>query len=94
MTEKQVEPHMFVILGATGNLTSQKLFPAIYRLSTKGKLKEKSKILGVARKKLSDRDFRVLGREMLESGGLSVNDSVYSPWCDSCLFYQSIGEAG
>jgi len=92
MAKDQVEPHVFIIFGATGNLTRRKLFPALYRLSARGKIKGKSVILGVARRDLDDHSFRVLAREMLESAGLTVNDRVYTDWCDSCLFYQSIGQ--
>jgi len=92
MAADQVEPHVFIIFGATGNLTRRKLFPALYSLSARGKTKGKSIILGVARRDLNDRSFRVLAREMLESAGFPVNDKVYTNWCDSCLFYQSIGQ--
>jgi glucose-6-phosphate 1-dehydrogenase len=91
MLSTQVEPHLFVILGATGDLARRKLFPSIYRLSAKGALRGKSKILGCARKDLDDRSFRVLARGILESAGFSIDDRIYSPWCDSCLFYQSLG---
>ena len=30
MAEQQVEPHVFVIIGATGDLTRRKLLPALY----------------------------------------------------------------
>jgi len=92
MATRQIEPHIFIVFGATGNLTRRKLFPALYRLSAKGKTKGKSIILGVARRNLNDHSFRVLARDMLESKGLSVHDEVYSNWCNSCLFYHSIGQ--
>lgn len=92
MSATQIEPHVFVIFGATGNLTRRKLFPVLFRLSSRGELKGKGIILGVARRDLNDYSFRVLARDMLESAGLPVDDSVYSPWCESCLYYQSIGQ--
>ena len=92
MSQTEIEPHIFVIFGATGNLTRRKLFPALYHLSSKGVLKGKGTILGVARRDLNDHSFRKLARDMLESAGLPVEDSVYSPWCESCLHYQSIGQ--
>jgi len=70
------------------------LFPSIYHLSAKGALKGKTIILGVARRDLENRSFRVLAREMLVSSGLSVEEKVYSPWCDSCLSYHSIKKGG
>lgn len=79
-------------MGATGNLTRRKLFPAVYRLSAKGMLKGESKILGVSRKNMSDRDFRILARGMLKSAGLTVEDEIYSSWCDDCLFYHPLSQ--
>ena len=92
MSQTQIEPHIFVIFGATGNLTRRKLFPALYHLSSKGVLKGKGMILGVARRDLNDRSFRKIARDMLESAGLPVEDRIYSPWCEACLHYQSIGQ--
>ena len=92
MATDQVKPHLFIIFGATGNLTRRKLFPALYRLSAQGKTKGKSVILGIARQDLDDHSFRVLAREMLESAEFPVDDKVYRNWCDSCLFYHSIGQ--
>ncbi|MFC1487952.1 glucose-6-phosphate dehydrogenase [Thermoproteota archaeon] len=87
-----IEPHLFIILGATGNLTQKKLFPALYRLSVQGELIGKTKILGVARRRLNNTDFRNQARNMLKSIGLTIDPNIYFPWCDSCLFYHSIGE--
>ena len=52
----------------------------------------KEMILGVARRDLNDHSFRKLARDMLESAGLPVEDRIYSPWCEACLHYQSIGQ--
>jgi glucose-6-phosphate 1-dehydrogenase len=90
-TQPKIDPHLFIIFGATGNLTRRKLFPALYSLSSKGALKEKGLILGVARRDLKEDEFRALAHEMLESSGLSVKEEIFSFWCSSCLHYQSIG---
>lgn len=68
------------------------MFPAIYRLSAKGELKGKIKILGVARSEFDNVKFRIQAREMLKSIGLAVDPKIYVPWCDACLFYHSIAE--
>ena len=36
MRDQSVEPHVFVILGATGDLTRRKLLPALYHLRDQG----------------------------------------------------------
>jgi glucose-6-phosphate 1-dehydrogenase len=92
---KGIEKHIFVVFGATSNLTSKKLFPALYHLSTKGELRDKSTILGVSRgKQIDDLSYRMKARDMLETSGLSVNETnrIYPVWCDECLFYQSIDQ--
>jgi glucose-6-phosphate 1-dehydrogenase len=45
----RVEPHVFVILGAMGDLTRRKLMPALHRLHGEGLLGEGSLIVGVSR---------------------------------------------
>jgi glucose-6-phosphate 1-dehydrogenase len=49
---------IFIIFGASGDLTSRKLIPAIFSLKNQKILPEKYAILGVGRSKLSDEDFR------------------------------------
>ncbi len=47
-----------VIFGASGDLTSRKLIPALYQLSRKGRLPEKTQIVGFSRTKYSDDEWR------------------------------------
>ena len=51
-------PHIFVIFGASGDLTARKLIPAFYHLHVGGYLPENFALLGVSRTELSDEDFR------------------------------------
>ena len=52
-----------VILGASGNLTHQKLGPALFSLYRKRRLPEHVHIVGVARNELSDDEFRARLKE-------------------------------
>ena len=52
------EPTIFVIFGASGDLTWRKLIPALHNLFLDGKLPEKLAIIGVGRRSISDEDFR------------------------------------
>ena len=91
MEEKEHDKHVFVIFGATGDLTSRKLLPSLYQLSEHGILQDKSLILGVARSQdYDDASFRAWAADALEKAGFSKEDQVTS-WCDKCLLYQSIG---
>lgn len=47
-----------VIAGATGDLTQRKLLPALFNLRCKGRLPEPISIVGFARRKLSDIEYR------------------------------------
>ncbi|WP_077624619.1 glucose-6-phosphate dehydrogenase [Sediminibacillus massiliensis] len=49
---------ILVIFGATGDLANRKLFPSIYRLYKNGKLSEDFAVVGVARRPLTNENFR------------------------------------
>jgi glucose-6-phosphate 1-dehydrogenase len=51
-------PLTVVIFGASGDLTSRKLVPALFNLAQKGKLPAEAKILGVSRTAFTDDAFR------------------------------------
>lgn len=51
-------PLIFVIFGASGDLTHRKLLPALYELHRKGDIHPKTRIIGVARKDKSSQGFR------------------------------------
>jgi len=52
------ENHIYVIFGASGDLTKRKLIPALYSLFVQNQMPEKFAILGVSRSKLIEEDFR------------------------------------
>ena len=43
--ELPVEPHLFIILGATGDLTRRKLLPALFHLRTYGELEKQNTLV-------------------------------------------------
>ena len=51
-------PTVFVIFGATGDLAQKKIFPALYNLYKTKQLPEKFKIIGTARRPVSDEQFK------------------------------------
>ncbi len=51
-------PLTLIIFGASGDLTSRKLVPSLYRLFVKGRLPSNIQIVGVSRSPLSTEDFR------------------------------------
>ncbi len=58
-----------VIFGASGDLTHRKLIPALHSLDCAGQLPADLKILGIARTRLSDQEFRQRARDGVEKYG-------------------------
>jgi len=50
--------HTIVIFGASGDLTSRKLIPALYELKRKGRLPDETRIVGFSRTEFSDDAWR------------------------------------
>jgi glucose-6-phosphate 1-dehydrogenase len=53
-----IAPGAFVIFGATGDLARRMLFPSLYFLDADGLLPSGLRIIGAARSRLSDKEFR------------------------------------
>ena len=66
-----------VIFGASGDLMHRKLAPALYRLHTKGRLDQRVRILGVARRPWDDAAFRVEIRASLEKYAAPVEAAAW-----------------
>ncbi|NDC64772.1 MAG: glucose-6-phosphate dehydrogenase, partial [Planctomycetia bacterium] len=56
-------PHTIVIFGASGDLTSRKLVPALYNLMRSGALPEETRIVGFSRTPMTDEQWRASLRE-------------------------------
>ena len=90
MDTRDVEPVVFVIFGASGDLTRRKLIPAVYDLFKHRLLPENFALLGVSRSKLSDDDFRdkaFLKNPLFDISGESQEDI---DGFAKLLFYQPI----
>src|SRR6187431_2037215 len=57
-------PHTIVIFGASGDLTSRKLIPALYRLFARNRLPPETRVVGVSRTSHSHDSWR---NELAES---------------------------
>jgi len=90
MAEKSVEPHIFVILGATGDLTRRKLMPALFHLRTLGELhKQNTLIVGAATPEMSEEAFRLWVYEGLRNSGAPDSPDLRR-WCDDHLHYLTV----
>jgi glucose-6-phosphate 1-dehydrogenase len=73
-----------VIFGASGDLTSRKLIPALYALHKKRRLPDDTIIIGVARRKYSDDEFRAL---MCAAVGDKQNESDWKAFAALLFFH-------
>ena len=83
MSVKAGPPCVFVLFGATGDLTSRLVFPAIYNLAMQKLLPDQFAIVGIARKDADTEGFRKQLREKLdEFAGRKVDDAVAAKLLD------------
>jgi glucose-6-phosphate 1-dehydrogenase len=71
----QLDPHVIVLFGATGDLAARKLLPGLLHLSMSGMMPE-YRIVGSSTRELSDEDFRQLARDACDrftSGKISLS---------------------
>src|SRR6201993_1007872 len=84
------EPCAIVIFGATGDLTHRKLVPALYNLAADGDLPPAVTIVGFARRKKSDEEFR---RDLEEAtrkfSRQPVRDEIWKTFAQSVFYHQS-----
>jgi glucose-6-phosphate 1-dehydrogenase len=87
-----ISPHLFVVFGATGDLTRRKLIPALYHLMKSRESAENCFVLGTARSDWSDDTFREVARRALRDAGHPADE--VDAWCAQRLFYQCLGDSG
>ena len=94
MAMHEIQRHLMVVIGGTGDLMERKLLPAMRRLTEEGALKDRAVILASGRRTGFDDDsYRRWAHEALEEAGLPP-DAEDSGWCERCLHYQSVGDQG
>jgi glucose-6-phosphate 1-dehydrogenase len=90
MTTHKIEPHLFVIMGATGDLMGRKLLPALLNLSSRGTIPAESIVLGVAiETTFNDETFRKHCVDELAACGVPA-ERISSSFVNDRLFYQPL----
>ncbi len=87
--EKAETPCSLVIFGATGDLASRKLFPALRDLAASGKLPDSFIFMGIGRTELSDEAFRERIRESLEETGYDDSTGAMATIVDRSFYCQA-----
>ena len=85
MPENAIEPHVFVIFGATGDLTHRKLLPALFRTTGHAPCY----VVGTSGSDWTNERFRERASECLVRSGVDVEGA--RAWADEKLFYASLG---
>jgi glucose-6-phosphate 1-dehydrogenase len=81
------DPCALVIFGASGDLTTKKLFPALYSLAFRRLLPERFAVVGVARTEESDDDFTERMKEAVQQYGRDeFRDDVWEALADGMRY--------
>lgn len=83
-----IEPHLLVLFGATGDLAKRKLIPALYSLVRRRDSDDETRVLGVATGDWTDDEYRQMVAESLIADGVDADEA--SSWCKNAISYQSI----
>ncbi|MEX2547030.1 MAG: glucose-6-phosphate dehydrogenase, partial [Chloroflexota bacterium] len=88
LLEKVPDPCSIVVFGATGDLTSRKILPAIYNVRRAGLLPAETTVVGFSRRALSDEDFRKVARESLdEHSRVKPEEGLWHDFAEG-IFYE------
>ena len=86
-----VEPFDIVVFGASGDLATRKLLPALYHRDLAGQIPEPARIIGVSRRAYSHEEFRAAAREAVHAsvGEEKVDRAGLRRFCER-LFYVAV----
>ena len=87
-----LEPSIFVIFGATGDLSARKLLPALCKLAANGALHPLTQVLGLGRAVKTPEAFKTWAREALVADGLPPEQ--IAALVDERLHYRRWGRPG
>jgi glucose-6-phosphate 1-dehydrogenase len=89
-TRKPIEPCSIVIFGASGDLTSRKLIPALYHLVKEKQMSPEYRIIGFARREKTDDSWRQELREALNqfSRTKPVDEAVWQEFSKRIFYCQ------
>ncbi len=84
----EVDRHVFVIFGGTGDLTRRKLIPSLHRLMVENGLAGRCIIIGVSPSDFDDDTYRAWVRRALLDAGV---DDGLDVWRDEDVYFERIG---
>jgi glucose-6-phosphate 1-dehydrogenase len=92
-----MNPTIIIVLGATGDLMQRKIAPSLWQLYKQGKLPETFKIIGFARKDLSNANYRTWIKDALNETDPQLNNFLnnvqyFQGNLDNQQDYQNLGK--
>src|SRR3954454_12312272 len=91
-SEQVPRDQVIVLFGATGDLAKRKLLPGMFHLAQVGLMPERFRIVGAARKPLSDEEFRALARDSIFGSGRKPDDPEAWERFSESLRFAGVGE--
>ena len=88
MAQVNIDSHLFVIFGGTGDLAERKLLPSLVRLIRDEEAGDRCVVLGVSRQDLGDAAYREWAKNALLESGLG--EPGVERWCDDNLHHQAL----
>lgn len=91
ISSRFIEPCILVIFGATGDLTSRKLLPAIYNLAREGQLPPQFACIGFARREKTHEQFRQEMKEAIStfSRVKPIDENLWKNFQEQLYYHQS-----
>jgi glucose-6-phosphate 1-dehydrogenase len=88
-------PATFVIFGASGDLTSRKLVPALYKLHRKGRLRDGLRVVGFSRSPFSHDEWRkALAETTAKFAGKEFDPAAWAAFAENVFYHAGdIGRA-
>ena len=81
---------LFVLFGATGDLSRKKIFPALYHAFLDGESTVSPYLLGVGRSDWTDKHFHEVVHESLVEAGIET--SAAKEWCEQSVSYHRVSD--
>src|SRR5690625_7959852 len=81
---------LFILFGASGDLSRRKILPAFYHAFLGSKNADAPVLLGVGRSEFSDADYQeVVSTSLVDSG---IEPVVAARWCRHSVAYQQVAD--
>jgi len=85
---QQISPTIITILGAMGDLSTQKLLPSLFDLFHKGYLPKTFKIIGFSRKEVSDGEYQDYAKKAILAKNSTANEEKLSEFLSYLSYTQ------